>query len=97
MFKIYNSMYTTNSLIYSKKLSQRISALISIPIDLCFNCNLNLHVFDFHWSKYMFLITPSLLNNTERALIIKLTIIITILYFAQDIIRQNLLLFSLYL
>lgn len=90
-------MYTTNSLIYSKKLSQRISALISIPIDL--NLNLNLHVFDFHWSKYMFLITPSLLNNTERALIIKFTIIITILYFAQDIItdRQNLLLFLLYL
>lgn len=89
-------MYTTNSLIYSKKLSQRISALISIPIDLCFII-LNLHVFDFHWSKYMFLITPSLLNNTERALIIKFTIILTILYFAQDIIRQNLLLFSLYL
>lgn len=49
-------MYTTNSLIYSKKLSQRISALISIPIDLCikfkfkFTCIrfslVKIHVFD---------------------------------------------------
>lgn len=90
-------MYTTNSLIYSKKLSQRISALISIPIDLCIKFKFKFTCIRFSLVKIHVFDNPSLLNNTERALIIKFTIIITILYFAQDIIRQNLLLFSLYL